>query len=146
MMDNGQCISCDCRRQAATDCVPFTATYAHTLHSPPIPSPVKFRGPSYKDACDHSEAFLFSYDIHRRLEGQRPPRIIMNPAVKVAYSLNWYRWRNTILQIPFVRFWQSKSSPSSLRMPECVFSDWFLVMSHLCFNRDLEPWTTFLVR
>jgi hypothetical protein len=93
------------------------------LHSPAIPSPVKFRGPSYKDACDHSEAFLFSYDIHRRLEGQRPPRIVMNPAVKVAYSLNWYRWRNTILQIPFVRFWQSKFS---VRMPDCASSDWFV--------------------
>lgn len=73
--------------------------------SPPLSEPVKFRA-SHIPACDHSEAFLFSYDLHRLYDSpQRPPRIYMNPTVKVAYSPNWFIWQNVILRVGFVRWW-----------------------------------------
>lgn len=73
--------------------------------SPSLADPIKFRT-SGVDACDHSESFLFSYDLHRLYHTpQRPPRIYMNPSVKVAYSPNWFKWHNTVLRIGVVRWW-----------------------------------------
>lgn len=86
------------------------ATDPTSRHSPPIQLPLAFRT-SHLDACDHSECFLFSYDLHRlyAAEGQRRPRILMNPRVKVAYELRWWYWHNVVLENPVVKFWLGKS-------------------------------------
>lgn len=74
--------------------------------SPAITTPMKFRT-SGIEACDHSECFLFSYDLHRLYDSpERPPRIIMNPTVMTAYSPKWWAWRNVVLRIPAVQWWQ----------------------------------------
>jgi hypothetical protein len=76
--------------------------------SPPLEIPIRFR-PSAIEACDHSESFLFSYDIHRlyaNTEGR--PRILMNPAVQVAYTEQWYHWNTIILRHPVVQMWRSE--------------------------------------
>ncbi|KAK4683508.1 alpha-1,3-mannosyltransferase, partial [Tremellales sp. Uapishka_1] len=81
------------------------STYPNTRKSPPLSYPLQFRG-SHIDACDHSECFLFSYDLHRiHSTPDRPPRIYMNPSVKVAYQANWFRWHTKILRIPVIKWW-----------------------------------------
>jgi hypothetical protein len=77
--------------------------------SPPLEVPLRFR-PSKIEACDHSEAFLFSYDLHRlydEVEGR--PRILINPAVQVAYEEKWFYWNNVILRRPIIKWWTSES-------------------------------------
>ncbi len=87
-----------------------SASYPGARISPPLDDPIKFRT-SGIDACDHSESFLFSYDLHRLYnDPQRPPRIYMNPTVKVAYLPKWYRWQNTVLRIGVVKWYVGKSS------------------------------------
>lgn len=86
-----------------------TATYLHSLHSPPLSHPMQFRGSLPEDACEHSECFFFSYDIHRSLANRRRPCILMNPKVQVTYTTNWYQWHTEILRLPFVKFWLSES-------------------------------------
>jgi hypothetical protein len=74
--------------------------------SPALQTPLQFRISGVGE-CDHSECFLFSYDLHRFYHTQdRPPRIIMNPHVITTYSQNWWAWRNIVLQIPAVQWWQ----------------------------------------
>jgi hypothetical protein len=76
--------------------------------SPPLEIPLSFR-PSNIEACDHSEAFLISYDLHRlyaEVEGR--PRILINPAVQVAYEDKWFHWNNVILRRPIIRWWTSE--------------------------------------
>lgn len=75
--------------------------------SPALTTPIKFRT-SGIEACDQSECFVFSYDIHR-LYPDRRPRIIMNPSVRVAYKKRWWLWRNVVLQMPVVKWWQCES-------------------------------------
>jgi len=90
-----------------------SASYPDFRESPALNFPIQFRS-SGIDACDHSECFLFSYDLHRLYPTrERPPRIYMNPSVKVAYQENWYRWHNHVLRIPIVKWWLGKSPPSS---------------------------------
>jgi len=90
-----------------------SASYPDFRESPALDFPIQFRS-SGIDACDHSECFLFSYDLHRLYPTrERPPRIYMNPSVKVAYQENWYRWHNHVLRIPIVKWWLGKSPPSS---------------------------------
>ncbi|KAK4687636.1 alpha-1,3-mannosyltransferase, partial [Tremellales sp. Uapishka_1] len=80
-------------------------SYPGSRTSPPLGSGPTFRS-SGIDACDHSECFLFSYDIHRRYNGtRRPPRIYMNPNVLVAYDANWFKWHTVILRVGVVRWW-----------------------------------------
>lgn len=85
------------------------ASDSFSRHSPPLDLPIRFRNSSI-DACDHSESFLFSYDLHRlyaKVEGR--PRILVNPAVQVAYEDQWFYWNNTLLRYPIIRWWRSKS-------------------------------------
>lgn len=66
---------------------------------------MKFRSTGI-EACDHSECFLFSYDLHRiHNTRERPPRILINPSVKVAYQRHWFRWQNTVLRVPMIKWW-----------------------------------------
>jgi len=86
-----------------------TASDSFSRHSPPLDLPIRFRNSSI-DACDHSESFLFSYDLHRlyaKVEGR--PRILVNPAVQVAYEDQWFYWNNIILRHPVIRWWRSES-------------------------------------
>ncbi|KAL1405248.1 hypothetical protein Q8F55_008874 [Vanrija albida] len=81
------------------------ATYVGGRMSPPLPSPIQFRI-SGVDACDHSECFLFSLDLHRLYSSpERPPRILMNPDVRTGYSVRWWKWNDVVLRIPVLRFW-----------------------------------------
>lgn len=88
------------------------ATYPGVRTSPPLASPITFRT-SGIDACDHSECFLLSYDLHRfykATQGRRA-RIWMNPAVKVAYEDKWFHWNNSVLRLPIIRWWQGMRFP-----------------------------------
>ncbi|BEI92256.1 uncharacterized protein CcaverHIS019_0410760 [Cutaneotrichosporon cavernicola] len=81
------------------------STYPNSVESPTLTLPLQFRD-SGVGACDHSECFLFSYDLHRLYPSpERPPRIIMNPDVRVAYRRSWYKWHNGVLRIPVVEWW-----------------------------------------
>lgn len=81
------------------------ATYPNSVSSPPLNTPLKFRSTGV-EACDHSECFLFSYDLHRiHNTRERPPRILINPSVKVAYQRHWFRWQNTVLRVPMIKWW-----------------------------------------
>lgn len=141
MMDSGT-LEGDLLDVVSHDLLLFkTATYAGSLHSPPVPTPVRFRGPLNSDPCDHSEAFFWSYDIHRRLRGQRRPRIYMNPTVKVAYELRWYRWNTIILQMPLVRLWQSESCRIPRLVRHVLHSDSW-ASDTLASHRNLEPWAS----
>lgn len=82
------------------------ATDASSRLSPPISLPLQFRA-SGIEACDHSECFLFSYDLHR-LHDDRAPKILMNPTVIVAYSSKWYAWNRFVLHMPIVEWWTCK--------------------------------------
>jgi len=76
--------------------------------SPALTTPIKFRA-SNVEACDHSECFLFSYDLHRMYNTRdRPARIIMNPNVQVAYKKVWYGWYAKVSHIPVVEWWACK--------------------------------------
>lgn len=80
------------------------------MSSPPLTTPIKFRSTGV-EACDHSECFLFSYDLHRVYnKPERRPRILINPTVKVAYLPHWFRWHNTVLRIPAVKWWNGESA------------------------------------
>ena len=95
----------------------FIATFPGSVLSPPLPSPIQFRDSS-SESCDHSECFLFSYDLHRLYGAQRRPKIYMNPTVQVAYDANWYRWHTTVLRIPVVKCWLGECLHNSLHI-EC---------------------------
>lgn len=92
-------------------CCPDTdesASDGFAQSSPPVELPLQFR-PSNIEACDHSEAFLPSYDLHRLYADiEARPRILMNPAVQVAYVDKWYHWNNVILRYPIVKWWTSQ--------------------------------------
>lgn len=86
------------------------ALFSGSRKSPNLTDPIRFRT-SGIDACDHSECFLFSYDLHRYYNNTvGRPRIVMNPRVKVAYEHNWYHWNNVFLRRPVIRWWLRKSS------------------------------------
>jgi hypothetical protein len=111
-----------------------TATYPASRFSPPLTHPQKFRS-SQIEACDHSECFLFSYDLHRRFPThQRPPRIYMNPKVKVAYDENWWRWQTRVLRQPVVRWWLGE-----LQLPILVNISSWLVFSFALLADILLP-------
>lgn len=96
--------------------------------SPELTLPLKFRSTGI-EACDHSECFMFGYDLHRLYNTtERPPRILMNPTVEVAYASNWYTWQTSVLRIPSVRLWIGESN-SKRRMVHCA---------DMC-HRTLEP-------
>ncbi|TXT04902.1 hypothetical protein VHUM_03985 [Vanrija humicola] len=85
-----------------------TATYTGGRMSPPLSSPLQFRV-SGIDACDHSECFLFSLDLNRLYgSADRPPRILMNPDVRTAYSVKWWKWNDVVLRIPVLKFWNGE--------------------------------------
>ena len=97
------------------------ASYPGSRMSPPLSEPIKFRQ-SEIDACDHSECFLFSYDLHRYYNTpDRPPRIYMNPSVKVAYDQEWYKWQNFVLQIGVVRWWVGESPVFRRKQSVCLY-------------------------
>lgn len=120
------------------------ATYPNDRLSPPLTSPLKFRT-SEIDACDHSECFLFSYDLHRLYSsnrtggstGPRRPRIYMNPTVKVAYEWNWWKWNNVVLEIPILKLWNRYWS----RGFPLVFVDW--IWEYFTRRRDYCTWAGF---
>lgn len=88
------------------------ATYPNTRMSPALTTPIHFRT-SGIDACDHSECFLFSYDLHRLYPTpERPPKIIMNPDVRTAYADNWWKWHNGVTRIPVIQWWLCESLSS----------------------------------
>lgn len=68
----------------------------------PAQPPIQFRSSS---TCLSSECQLVSYDIHRATHPKRP-NILINPAVKVAYTHRHYRLYNSILSWPLVRPWR----------------------------------------
>jgi hypothetical protein len=85
-----------------------SATDDFSQFSPPLEIPLRFR-PSKIETCDHSEAFLISYDLHRlyaEIEGR--PRILINPSVQVAYEEKWFYWNNVILRRPIIKWWTSE--------------------------------------
>jgi hypothetical protein len=85
-----------------------SATDDFSQFSPPLEIPLRFR-PSNIEACDHSEAFLISYDLHRLYaETEGGPRILINPAVQVAYEEKWFYWNNVILRRPIIKWWTSE--------------------------------------
>lgn len=99
---------------------PIAATYPGSVSSPPLSTPLKFRSTGI-EACDHSECFLFSYDLHRiHNTPERPPRILINPSVKTAYQRHWYRWHNTVLRIPMISWWHSESPSQFSSSSGCV--------------------------
>lgn len=111
--------------------------------SPPLESPIKFRT-SGIDACDHSECFLSSYDLHRLyadVEGR--PKIYMNPAVKVAYEKTWFHWNNVVLRRPVVQWWRSEStftssSSSRYRWTDCPIGIWSHRIGYWLFDWPFE--------
>ena len=65
--------------------------------SPPLEIPLRFR-PSRLEACENSEAFLISHHLHRlyaQVEGR--PRILINPAVQVAYEEKKFHWNMMVI-------------------------------------------------
>lgn len=88
----------------------FIVTYPGSVQSPKASTPIRFRGPAIPGVCDHSECFLFNYDLHRLYAGERLPRIYMNPAVKVGYDYNWFVWHTSLLRVPAVRWWLGECS------------------------------------
>lgn len=91
-------------------------TYPGSVSSPELALPLKFRASGIQ-ACDHSECFLWSYDLHRLYnDPARPPRIYMNPTVQVAYEDSWYRWHHTILRRPVIKFWVGTCGEAYLRI------------------------------
>lgn len=81
------------------------ATSADSMHSPPLRLPVSFRTSSLPE-CNHSECFLLSYDIHRlHSTEERPPRIAIDPRVRVAYQRRWYTYQKQVNEIPVIKWW-----------------------------------------
>lgn len=112
-------------------------SYEGARMSPALTEPIQFRS-SGIDACDHSECFLFSYDLHRLYEaGSGGPKIWMNPSVKTAYEDKWYRWNNVVLRVPVVQWWLRNWSHGPLL--ETV--DW--IFEKLSRHRDLCTWGAF---
>lgn len=112
------------------------STYEGGRMSPALTEPILFRA-SGVDACDHSECFLFSYDLHRLYPAGRPPKIWMNPSVKTAYEDRWYRWNNYVLRIPMVQWWVRNWSHG---LPFDAI-DW--LWEALSRHRDLCTWAAF---
>ncbi|CAD6571957.1 MAG: hypothetical protein CYPHOPRED_004671 [Cyphobasidiales sp. Tagirdzhanova-0007] len=136
MMDDGSFIlQLSITYQVAKNPYP-SATYPGSDFSPPVSLPLQFRGPS-SEACDHSECFLLSYDLHRLYRLQRRPRIYMNPTVQVAYEANWYRWHTTVLRVPVVRLWLDFWS----RGPPLLLVDW--IFEAFGRRRDYCTWAGF---
>jgi hypothetical protein len=48
--------------------------------------------------------------LYKGKNAEGRPRILMNPAVRLAYEKTWYHWNNTVLRRPVIRWWVSKSS------------------------------------
>ncbi|SPC61320.1 uncharacterized protein UHOD_01270 [Ustilago sp. UG-2017b] len=68
----------------------------------PVTQPLKFRS---SPTCVSSECQLVSYDIHRASQPARPV-ILINPAVKVAYTYRHYFLYNSLIPSPLVRTWR----------------------------------------
>ncbi|BEI84482.1 hypothetical protein CcaverHIS002_0410860 [Cutaneotrichosporon cavernicola] len=66
------------------------STYPNSVESPTLTLPLQFR--------DSGVGALYP-------SPERPPRIIMNPDVRVAYRRSWYKWHNGVLRIPVVEWW-----------------------------------------
>lgn len=76
--------------------------------SPPLEIPLRFRL-SRIEACDHSEAFLISYDLHRLYaQVEDRPKISINSAAQVVYEGKWFHWNNVILRCPNLKWWTGK--------------------------------------
>ena len=117
MIDNCQSRSQPLRNQLTASSL---ATFPNSRSSPDFELPYGFRA-SGIDACDHSECFLFSYDLHRYYRSldeasgaagpPKRPKIYMNPAVKVAYEKRWWVWHNVVLRMPIVKWWLGEDCP-----------------------------------
>ncbi len=122
------------------------ATYPNSRMSPTLTLPLKFRE-SGVEACDHSECFLFSYDLHRLYPTpERPPRIIMNPDVRLAYKTNWWKWHNGVLRIPVVEWWLCEFTACEVvdggltAWPSTLSDSAARVLGPTLTCRPLEPW------
>ncbi|WVW82016.1 hypothetical protein I302_104021 [Kwoniella bestiolae CBS 10118] len=114
-------------------------TYPNSVFSPSLTLPIQFRT-SNISACDHSECFLIGYDLHRLYDTvDRPPRIYMNPTVKLAYEKNWYVWHNSVLRIPVVQWWLENWS----RGYPFYFVDW--IWEKAGRRRDYCTWSALAV-
>ncbi|WVQ62475.1 uncharacterized protein L199_000615 [Kwoniella botswanensis] len=114
-------------------------TYPNSVFSPSLTLPIQFRT-SNISACDHSECFLIGYDLHRLYDTvDRPPRIYMNPAVKLAYERNWFVWHNTVLRIPVIQWWLENWS----RGYPFYFVDW--IWEKAGRRRDYCTWSALAV-
>ena len=114
--------------------------------SPALTSPIHFRT-SGVDACDHSECFLFSYDLHRLYHEQdRRPRILINPQVRVAYEKTWYHWNNVFLRRPVIRWWLGECSRGS---PKLMGQEYGVMVSVTSYSigrlNDLEGGATIVL-
>lgn len=80
----------------------------------PLPSiPIVLRA-ALDPECNQSECFLFSYDIHRVCPTkERPPRMGVDPLVKVAYDSRWYALEKEVMDMPRVKWWLRTSASNS---------------------------------
>ncbi|WWC58320.1 uncharacterized protein I303_100860 [Kwoniella dejecticola CBS 10117] len=110
-------------------------TYPNSVFSPALTLPIQFRT-SNISACDHSECFLIGYDLHRLYDSvERPPRIYMNPTVKLAYEKNWFVWHNKVLRVPVIQWWLENWS----RGYPFYFVDW--IWEKAGRRRDYCTWS-----
>lgn len=114
--------------------------------SPALTSPIHFRT-SGVDACDHSECFLFSCDLHRLYHEQdRRPRILINPQVRVAYEKTWYHWNNVFLRRPIIRWWLGEYSRG---FPKLMRQEYRVMISVTSYSigrlNDLEGGATIVL-
>lgn len=128
MVDNGEPVSS----------TPLTsATFPHAKASPPLTQPLKFRT-SGIDSCDHSECFLFSYDLHRLFTDRRP-RILMNPRVLTTYDPKWWTWNNVVLRVPVVKWWRCACGMRvGGRADSRLLVPWCRVLDHRLAGRVLS--------
>ncbi|WWC66738.1 uncharacterized protein I206_100643 [Kwoniella pini CBS 10737] len=110
-------------------------TYPNSVFSPTLTLPIQFRT-SNISACDHSECFLIGYDLHRLYDSvERPPRIYMNPTVKLAYEKKWFVWHNKVLRVPVIQWWLENWS----RGYPFYFVDW--IWEKAGRRRDYCTWS-----
>ena len=106
----------------------MSATFPGSRMSPKLTTPLQFRT-SGIEACDHSECFLFSYDLHRYYNTTSGrPRILMNPRVKVAYEKNWFHWNVVLLRRPMIQWWLRELSIYVTDLRDMESWDWFLAI------------------
>lgn len=113
------------------------ADEGYSRQSPALSEPILFRE-SGVDACDHSECFLFSYDLHRLYEaGSGGPKIWMNPDVRTAYEEQWWRWNEYVLRVPMIQWWVRNWSHG---LP---FDAVNWIWEYLARHRDICTWAAF---